>query len=764
MRFKTSLAKEPKHTDFVTCVDWNTTEEVYSCSDDHTLLRWNLMNGETVKITDLPNNLYPTDMHWFPRGPGSNRKQGSDLLVITSADGKFHLLNRNGRVDRTVDAHKGAVLVGRWSYDGAGLLTAGEDGQVKIWSRGGMLRSTVVQAGAPVYSAAWSADSNQVLYAQGKMLVVKPLMPNSNPIRWKAHEALILKVAWNPSNNLIVSGGEDCRYKVWDPFGQQLYCSGLHEYPITALSWAPNGGLFAVGSFNTLRLCDESGWSHSLEKLSTGSVYALAWSSDGTQIAGACANGHCVFAHVIERRLEWHQYEATLTGRRNISVRDVSNESWERLEFPDRVIQLALGYDHLVVVTPSQCHIFDSHHWNTPSILELREGSVCMLLLCPKFFLLVERASVNLYSYEGRLVSSPRWAAMQPETMNDKSISLSDDTIAARDQNDAKVIHIFEIGSTKALSEAPPMLHTLGILEIALNQGGSAADRLIAFVDRSHDLFLASVHGTGQRKFGKLGKMVQSLRWNCSINILAAIQDTTLTVWYYPAVIFSDKRIVEKTCVRNDSSDFGKNPIVASFVGNHVGVRRVDGSLVNSSVPMTVNILHEFASSSRWEEARKLCRVVKEDALWACLAAMAIKAKNLLIAEEAYAAIEEMDRVEYIQHIKKIPNRTAQMAEMILMTGSIEEAENLLLQNGLIFRAIMANVNLHNWIRALDLATKHRTHVDTVLYNRNQYLEAIQKSETSEKFLALKDQIKLDPDKIQREIDRDLEREKGSAK
>lgn len=52
--------------------------------------------------------------------------------------------------------------------------------------------------------------------------------------------------------------------------------------------------------------------------------------------------------------------------------------------------------------------------------------------------MLVERSSVNLYSYEGRLISSPRWAAMQPETMNEKSISLSEDTLAARDQNDPK--------------------------------------------------------------------------------------------------------------------------------------------------------------------------------------------------------------------------------------------------------------------------------------------------------------------------------------
>jgi len=32
--------------------------------------------------------------------------------------------------------------------------------------------------------------------------------------QWKAHDGIILKVAWNPSNNLIISGGEDCRYRV----------------------------------------------------------------------------------------------------------------------------------------------------------------------------------------------------------------------------------------------------------------------------------------------------------------------------------------------------------------------------------------------------------------------------------------------------------------------------------------------------------------------------------------------------------------------
>lgn len=37
--------------------------------------------------------------------------------------GKFHFLNKNGRFDRSIEAHQGAVLVALWSYDGAGLLT-----------------------------------------------------------------------------------------------------------------------------------------------------------------------------------------------------------------------------------------------------------------------------------------------------------------------------------------------------------------------------------------------------------------------------------------------------------------------------------------------------------------------------------------------------------------------------------------------------------------------------------------------------------------
>ncbi len=38
-------------------------------------------------------------------------------------------------------------------------------------------------------------------------------------------------------------------------------------------------------------------------------------------MAGGCGNGQVIFAHVIEKRLEWREYEATITGRKTIVLR-----------------------------------------------------------------------------------------------------------------------------------------------------------------------------------------------------------------------------------------------------------------------------------------------------------------------------------------------------------------------------------------------------------------------------------------------------------
>lgn len=75
-------------------------------------------------------------MDWFPTAKGSQ-----EVLALGCADGSFRLASKAGRVEKSVsEAHQSAIIAIKWSYEGAALATAGEDG-IKIWSRNGMLRS-----------------------------------------------------------------------------------------------------------------------------------------------------------------------------------------------------------------------------------------------------------------------------------------------------------------------------------------------------------------------------------------------------------------------------------------------------------------------------------------------------------------------------------------------------------------------------------------------------------------------------------------------
>ena len=120
-------------------------------------------------------------------------------------------------------------------------------------------------------------------------------------MQWKGHEGVVLKLDWNPSNNLILSCGEDCKYKIWDSFGRLLYSSPPYDYVITSVGWSPNGHYFAVGAFGMLKLCDKTGWTYSFEKTECGSILDISWSSDGNICAGACGNGQVVFGFIVDR-------------------------------------------------------------------------------------------------------------------------------------------------------------------------------------------------------------------------------------------------------------------------------------------------------------------------------------------------------------------------------------------------------------------------------------------------------------------------------
>ncbi|KAJ3051223.1 Intraflagellar transport protein 80 [Rhizophlyctis rosea] len=777
MKLKINQDDTHRHKDIVTCVAWIDNNELYSCGDDRQMLRWSgdgellgpvattLFNPPPVKSgTEPPPPVYVTEIHWFPAAPGKGQT-GTDVYVVGGTDGRFYLCTKGGRLEKSVEAHKGALLSLRWNYEGSAIVTAGEDGQIKIWSRSGMLRSVLAQTGYPTYSVAWSPANDQVLFTNGRNLIIKYLQPSNKPNQWKAHDGVILKVDWNMVNNLILSGGEDRKYKVWDSYGRQLFSSSPGDHPITSIAWNPSGEMFAVASFNTLRVCDKLGWSYAMEKPNSGSIYNIAWTPDGTQMACAGGCGGVVFGHIINRRFEWKNYEVTVQDVHKIHVHDVVQGSTEHLEFRDRVVKASLGYGHLVVTTSSQCYVYSEKNWNTPAIVDLtNNGRVTCIQQSVDHFLLVDNLTgIQIYNYEARLVSSPKYAGLRADAITVQTIALSNDTLAVRDSADDKAIHIFDTTTGRPIS-TQPFKHTMEISELALSQSKSNVGRQLVVVDKNRDMYITPV---GKANWKKLGTMVETFAWNSETDMLAAVMDYKFVMWYYPNVVFVDEDIAPLTRFEKDGSSFGKNAQITNFIGTQCTLRRADGANVTvSNITPLPAILQEHARKKQWEEAIRLCRYVKMPELWACLAAMAIFGNDLNTAEVAYAAIDEVQKVEYVCYIRDIPTPEGRAAELALLRHNSKEAETILLNANMYFRAIKMWIGLFNWDRALELAVKYKTHVDTVLYFREKYLRSLGSKETSKRFLQYAQGVTVDYEKIKAKLAMEEEAEKlgGKAK
>ncbi|CAM9606713.1 unnamed protein product [Chrysoparadoxa australica] len=760
------------HQELVAGVVWTPENELYSFADDRTVRKWNMTGEPTGKVCDLQS--YATCVSWFP----SSGKQTSDMFAIASSDGTVRFMSRTGREEKKFTAHEGAVVKAKWSHDGSALVTCGEDGSCKIWSRSGNLRSTLMQTGMSLYAISWSPDNEQLLVGVGKDVAIKGIQAGKSQMQWTAHSGVVLALDWNIVNDLIVSGGEDCTYRVWDSFGRQLFQSNPYTYVITSVSWCPNGECFAVGAFNLLRLCDKTGWTHARERLDSGSIMDIDWTSDGTQLAAGGGNGSVLLGQLIERSLEWENYEAILTDSKTIRVQDVGSETCEELDFPrDRVVEMSLGYGHLVVATATQCFIYSTSNWNTPHIFDVR-GTVSLIVQSARHFITLDNTQgIQVWSYEGHHISSPRFANLRSEFLNKRSISLSQDCVAILDRTDGKTIRLCDVTSGKALPEGNVELVDLGclyhereVMEIALSQAGQGmSERTLVFIDRNRDLWIhpivpqvGAVARAGKYK-QKLFTQVDSAAWSDSSDTLAAIADGRLVTWLNPSAAFVDRDLLELAKTGKDAGEYGKLPQIRSFFSGRIAIRRADGALLSTSVSHYPGMLHEFVTAGRWTEAIQLCRFVKNKPLWACLASMAIHGANLEVAEESLASLKLVDKLEYILHIKKIPLLEARNAELALYRKCPDVAESILLQASppLVYRAIKLNIRLFRWSRALDVAVKHRqVHVDTVLGYRQKHLERLSQTETDERFLQYADQVAVDWEAINAKKEKEKEDER----
>ena len=127
--------------------------------------------------------------------------------------------------------------------------------------------------------------------------------------------------------------------------------------------------------------------------------------------------------------------------------------------------------------------------------------------------------------------------------------------------------------------------------------------------------------------------------------MLTALSDGKLKTWFYPNAIYVDRDLMNKAMALKDANDVGKMGQITLFNGNLVNIRRVDGSLATLAISPYPKMLYEHVERADFEKAIRMCRFVKDQTLWACLAAVSIYCRELNTCEIALAAIDEADKV-----------------------------------------------------------------------------------------------------------------------
>lgn len=109
-------------TKMVTGVGWTPSNELFTVSDEKLVMRWSLAGEPGPKICDLDS--FATDFHWYSASRGAGQASREEFFAVGCSDGAFRaqfacsctnswrcwagtfrLINKTGRVEKTVEAH-----------------------------------------------------------------------------------------------------------------------------------------------------------------------------------------------------------------------------------------------------------------------------------------------------------------------------------------------------------------------------------------------------------------------------------------------------------------------------------------------------------------------------------------------------------------------------------------------------------------------------------------------------------------------------------
>lgn len=659
-----------------------------------------------------------------------------NTFIIGCSDGTFRLCSANWRIEKTVNAHNGGVLCLKVNPDGSSIATAGEDGLVKIWSRTGILRSTLASCGSAVTSINWDSTGKYIMFSSGGNITIRSASFKQDQTQFRAHRRLITCSDWNRVTNEILTGGEDRVARLFDSDGRLIAETQPFDYAVSSVGFLASANLCLIGTANRLYLTDSKLRIQSSMAIDAGSAICSSRDQPRAMIAGG---GTIHLISAVGKKIVYKECEVIQEGPRKLTVYDLKNGVNENLQFNESVADFSVGFNNLIVNTQSKLQIYKFGSWTAPLIVEIKEAAKA-IAQSATMFVYVNSAGAQVYGYDGRIICRINEPQVKWDLVSPKLIACSPCVVVVISPDDRKRIYPFSASSGQLIT-SEPLVHPSEVKNIAINQAASQPKARFGFTNQNGDLTICRFLTTNPRQpptieTQKLANFVDEFKWHTSHDVIIARSEEKLTVWCCPSASFFTPELLPK--LRLELRTLFDPAEIDQFDGTHAFVHAKDGAFCVVQVNPFLLMLNEAIDIQRnWKVVLQICRAMKDESLWAVCAASAVQAGEIDAAQEAYAALTMIDRVLFLEKVKKFKSPAAKNAMIAVLQGRANEAEEILIQGGCIFRAIKMNINLNRWDRALAIAKRTNKFVEVVAAYRTKFLKDMNMKETDAQFQKL---------------------------
>lgn len=339
-------------------------------------------------------------------------------LMLGTSTGNLLLLSPAGDVTKTIEAvHGGSVTFLQFSGDGHSLMSAGEDGTVKLWSTSGMLRKKVLALGAPITAMHWSADTSLLALGTPNKLIIHHFLNNLPDVTMAvdsddpASPASPSLLVWSPCSRFLLMGSELCRYTLFSPSGETLLQSETYSLPFENGGWLPSSQGFLVSSQTHLLCSDIHGKIFAKKVLSPKQgIVSISLPNHKTQAMIVQAHGGISsLPLVLLTPLHFKHFEVSTNNSEKLVISNTLTGYSETLDTPvSSISAIDCNQHHLALVVQDKLAIYDLDNPLTPTLQDFTGGSPHFLTILGSRILVACPPQIFCFALSGKCLSVMR--------------------------------------------------------------------------------------------------------------------------------------------------------------------------------------------------------------------------------------------------------------------------------------------------------------------------------------------------------------------